>query len=880
MNSRTKYDLIRARHYLCENTPIFHSSNVNNHKSYILPFLIAFSAITVWMGCTARRIGKDDVLLKKVIIKCDNSSISKDDIYGYLKQKPNRKLFGFNVPHLFKRGSIGRKGLYTNGAGYPFYLTIYNLVNPKRELKREIRRDLRYQKKQARFLNNPKTKKGKERREPKKIRTIGEFLYAIGEPPVIIDSSKTNRTVNQITSYLNNKGYFHSTVDDTLIYPLFQGSRHNKGIQCYIIHPATAYTIRNIAWEIQDENIAYDLMTDTAAEYCLLKKGANYDRDVFEKEQERITKSLRNNGYYKFSKDYIRFSIDSTLGTHQVDVKIIIRKQEFQINDTSWVETSHQRYAIRNIYVKSLFDLSQLRDDKDFSNYDTTFYREMLFLRNADSLDKIPIERLLKFKPEVLASRISFRTNLPFRQDDYEATYRQLISLRVFRQVVIDPVEVGNDKLDIYIKLFPVSKQSFTAQVEGTTNSGSNFGIGGSYGYQNNNLFRGAEILQFSVKAGTEVQHTLAGTQQTNTTGIDFNTIQVGTEASLNIPREFFPFNLLVRKNITEEKRTTQDRRTVFLASFNFQKRPDYDRSLGNLSYGYTFRYKKNGKVSFFPVELNVVKVTPKAGLLELLQNPDPLLHYRFTDHLIRDFRITYLYTRQTKKSDILFFKIDGETSGLLLRPAFELSKATPNIDGSYEIAGIPFSHYVRILLEGKINKFIGYHQRLVGRGLIGFGYPLCNFPTLPLEKSFYAGGANGIRAWEARTLGPGSYIIPTDQKYAQFGDIQLEYNLELRFRITKTLNGAAFVDGGNVWTLKADVTRPNADFSFENLRFINDLAFGPGLGLRYDLSFFIIRLDWAFKLRDPSFPIGQRWYFPGERKLGSNLNFGIGYPF
>ncbi|MCX6311324.1 MAG: BamA/TamA family outer membrane protein [Bacteroidetes bacterium] len=853
---------------------------MQKNKSYLLLYLIAFSAITVWMGCTARRLEKDEVLLKKVIIKCDNTKISKEDMYGYLKQKPNRKLFGFNVPHLFKRGAIGRKGLLTDGAGYPFYLAIHNLVNPKRELRRETRRDLRYQKKQARYVNNPKTKKGKSRREPKKHRTIGEFLYAIGEPPVMLDSSKTSRSVNQIASYLNNKGYFHSTVSDTLIYPLFQRKKHNKVIQCYIIHPATAYTLRAIKWEIQDENIAYDLMTDTASEFCLLKFGANYDVDVFEQERDRITKSLRNNGYYKFSKDYIHYSLDSTLGSHQVDVTIIIRKQQYQVNDSTWVETNHQRFAIRNIYVKSLFDLQQLRDDKDFSNYDTTIFKEIFLLRNADSLDKIPIEKLLKFKPEVLASRISFRTNLPFRQNDYEATYRQLTSLRVFKQVVIDPVEVGGDKLDIYIKLFPVSKQSFTAQVEGTTNSGSNFGIGGSYGYQNNNLFRGAEILQFSVKAGTEVQHTLAATQQTNTTGLDFNTIQLGAEASLNIPREFFPFNLLVTKNKTEEKRTTQDRRTVFLASFNYQKRSDYDRSLGNLSYGYTFRYKKNGKVSFFPIELNVVKVTPKAGLLELLQNPDPLLHYRFTDHLIRDFRITYLYSKETKRHDILYFKIDGETSGLLLRPLFELSKATPNANGSYEIAGIPFAHYVRLLLEGKINKSIGDHQRLVGRGLIGYGYALSNFPTLPLEKSFYAGGANGIRAWEARTLGPGSYIIPNDQKYAQFGDIQLEYNLELRFRITKTLNGAAFIDGGNVWTLKADPSRVNADFSFKQLRFINDLAFGPGLGLRYDLSFFIVRLDWAFKLRDPSMAVGERWYVPGQRKLGSNLNFGIGYPF
>jgi outer membrane protein assembly factor BamA len=222
----------------------------------------------------------------------------------------------------------------------------------------------------------------------------------------------------------------------------------------------------------------------------------------------------------------------------------------------------------------------------------------------------------------------------------------------------------------------------------------------------------------------------------------------------------------------------------------------------------------------------------------------------------------------------------DGESSGLLLREFFEISKINPDANGSYEIAEIPFSHYIRLFADGRFNKAIGAYQRLVGRSALGIGLPLSNYPTLPLEKSFYSGGANGIRAWEARTLGPGSYIIPSEQKYAQFGDIQLEYNLELRFRITKTLNGAAFIDGGNIWILKKDSSRPNADFSFKKMNFLNDLAFGPGLGLRYDLSFFIVRLDWAFKLRDPSYPIGERWYNPSQRKLSSNLNFGIGYPF
>lgn len=829
------------------------------------------------MGCSTKRLANGEVLLKKVIIKCDNPAISKDDLYGYVKQKPNRKLLGLNTIHLLKRGSIGKKGLLTDGSGYPLYLIINNFANPKRELKRKIRRDERFAKKMLQYNGNSKGKK--QNKEPKKHKTLGEFLMNIGEAPSLIDSNKTNRSVNQIVSYLNNKGYFGSTVDDTVIYPQLQKNRRQKAIQCYIIHPSQPYTLRSIAWDIKDEGIAIAIVSDTATEYCQIKRNMNYDFDSFEAERDRITKLLKNKGYYKFSKDYIRFSIDSTLGSHQADVQITINKQELKLNDSSFANVNHQQFTIRNIYIKSLFDLQQLREDKDISNYDTTLYRNLLFLRNKDSIYGTNIEKILKFKPYILEQRISFRKDNIFRQLDYEATYRQLTNLRVFRQVVIDPIEVGDNKLDMYIKLFPFSKQSYTAQFEGTTNSGSNLGIGGSVSYENNNLYGGAEILRLGIKGGTEVQQTINASS--NSENLGFNTIQIGADASLNIPREFFPFSLLVNKKKLPEKMTTQDRRTVFLSSFNYQSRSDYDRTLANVSYGYTFKYLKNGKISFFPIELNIVKVKPKAGLLELLQNPDPLLQYRFTDHLIQNLRITYILNKQKNNNgDVLFLKIDGESSGLLLREFFELSKINPDANGSYEIAKIPFSHYIRLFADGRFNKAIGAYQRLVGRSALGIGLPLSNYPTLPLEKSFYSGGANGIRAWEARTLGPGSYIIPSDQKYAQFGDIQLEYNLELRFRITKTLNGAAFIDGGNIWILKKDSSRPNADFSFKKMNFLNDLAFGPGLGLRYDLSFFIVRLDWAFKLRDPSYPIGERWYNPSQRKLSSNLNFGIGYPF
>lgn len=841
--------------------------------------------VSVLAACTTRRVKPGQVMLKKVFIKCDNPNINKEEVFGYTKQKPNRKLIGINYPHLLRRKPVGRSGLFTNGAGFPFYLYIYNLVDPEKEKVRKEKRRARYMRRDAKYKNLSAKKKAR-RHPPRERKTIGEFLYSIGEAPVVLDSSKTSASAAQMKLYLKNKGYFDGTVSDTVIYPWFQRvtGRYKKAIVVYTLKPEEPYLIDSVYWDIHDPNIAYDISTDTAARYCLLKRGDVYDANNFEAERDRITLALRNNGYFLFSKDFIRFVVYYKPGVHHLDVKIVINKQQVPTSDSTWVETNHQRFSIRNITVKSMYTAVPTRADN--SHYDTTMYQDMAFLRNTDSLDGLPYERVLRFKPEVLASRIIFRPNKIYKQSDYEETFRQLTSLRVFRQVVIDPVPVyGSDQLDIVIRMYPVSRQSYTTQMEGT-NTGGNLGIGGSFAYNNNNLFHGAEQLEFKIKGGTEAQQPIAASQSGNNSQLAFNTIEAGSEASLYFPREFFPFNLFLSKNRTEDARKAQERRTFFTASFNYQRRIDYDRSIGNLAYGYTFRYKRFARFSIYPAEVNVVKVDPRAGLLDLLQNGDPLLRYRFTDHLITDSRVTFTWNNQetdpklqVEQRRIADFRLSAEQSGnLMYYGVMKNSGFTPDLNGSYLIGGIPFAHYLRFMADYRWHLRIGSYEELVMRAVIGTGFPLKNYPTLPLEKGFYGGGANDIRAWEARTLGPGSYVIPADQKYAQFGDVQVEYNVELRFRITKTLGGALFADGGNIWLIKDDPSREGENFVFN--RFVNDLAFGPGVGLRYDLSFFVVRIDWGFKLRDPSYPYGERWYIPGQRRLSSNLNFGIGYPF
>lgn len=861
----------------------------------------------VWSGCTARRVPKGQKMVKRVFIVNDvntikdsadsyGADIDQSEMYSYVKQKPNRKLFGLNPKNFFRWhkvpseiDSVGdtikvkhkiqrvEKRTYKTGAGYPLYLTLHNMVNPERQKKREEKAQVKFEERnRKRALKNRPLRKHRRK-------TFGEVLLNIGEPPVLLDTAAMHRSTLQITKYLDNKGYFRSTVRDSVGYPsLFKhhilkhspdsvglfGRPKKKVIVYYIAQPAHVYTLNKIKWIVEDSTIKSDIFTDSAA--CLLESGSNYDLDVFEAERERIVSEMRNRGFFFFTRDFVIFNADTTIGDHRVNVIIRVKPNQQKVNDSTYVSVAHKKYKVGSITVKTIYDTRQLK--KDEAAYDTVMADGISFLRNKER------EMELRFRPKVITERIYFRDDSLYRQSQFDETYNQITGLRVFRQVVVDPKAVAGNKLDVQILLFAIPKQNFTAQVEGT-NTGGYLGIGGSFAYQNNNLDRGAELLEFRVKGGTEAQQPLAQTSQ-STAGdqITFNTVEAGAELSLNIPRAYFPFSLLKIKK-------AEGRRTVLSTSYNYQRRIDFDRALLNFSYGYTFRSGDWTRIGIYPVELNVVGVNPREGLENLLANGDVLLRYRFTDHLINDLRFSFIHNQQSnnKKTEQHkwkpYLKVDAEMSGVGTYQFMNMIGAQKDTFGSYRIAGIPFSHYYRFFVDGRLYKDIGDHQMIVTRLAIGAGFPQDNFRTLPLEKSFYGGGANGIRAWEARSLGPGSLNVGADEQFAQFGEVQIEYNVELRFRISKSLFGALFADGGNIWLLpNTQDAEEAAKFKFGT--FYKDFSFGPGFGLRYDLSFFIVRLDLAFKMRDPAKPYGNRWWEFGDGPMPGNLNFGIGYPF
>jgi outer membrane translocation and assembly module TamA len=820
-------------------------------KYSILSFCLAL--IFIYAGCgSARKLKDNELLLKHNSIRTTNTALNKDEILTYIRQKPNRKIFFF----------------------YPFYLEIYNLVNQDKlkahKLRREARIDtINEHRKENNLIRNEKRRaQGRAEKAPKlkskdKL-SFREWVANIGEEPSIFDSAGTRKSSRQISLYLNNKGYFNNTVKDSF------SIKGQKIKVFYIIKTPAPYKIRHIAYELDDSAVARYVMADTSR--CLIRTGQNLDVDLLQKERDRITKMLKNNGYYYFDKEYIYYNLDTALKSHQLDLSLGIKRRTVTSNlaGDSTVEKNHQRYRIKDIYIITDYQ----------GRNDTIQARDTFRTKNGFTF---LFSKILKYKTGVLENAIYMHKGEEYEISKSEDTYKRLAQLRAFKQIIID-FSLADDPddglLNCFIKLSPVAKQTLGLGAEGT-NTGGNLGVDGSVAYQNKNALRGAEVFEIKAKGALEVQQLVAniGSEQTKKTFLPFNTFEYGPEFNLYVPRPLFPFNLFpVGKSASP--------RTTFTSYYNFQHRPDFTRSILNVGYSYDWRKGLFKKFTLFPFEVNFVRLLKIDPAFQnyLNTNNDLYLKTQFQSHITTDTRWTYLYTNQQLKTkkDYIYFRLDLESSGTVLRSLAELSNSLHIIDipkdtnGSYRIEQIKFSQYVKGGFDLRYYKLQTESNKLVFRTAAGLGVPFHNLTTLPFEKSYYAGGPNGIRAFPARTLGPGSYN--SGGTLFELGDMSIEANIEYRYKIFKMLNAAIFVDAGNIWLLRPDPGRPGGDF--DPNRFYKEFAVGTGAGLRLDFDFFIIRLDAGVPLRDPSAPVNDRWEFDKRPLTKTVLNFGIGYPF
>lgn len=829
--------------------------------------LVIFLLSLVFTACDpTKKLLPGEYLVDKVeVVHTRKTGLEKENLQAFFRQKPNRKLL--------------RK--------VHFFVWWYNQFNQEKIVRKKIARNLKYDRKNTEKVkkfekkNARRAKKGRKPKQPKlkdkESPILLESIRDIGEPAVVFDSLLTEQTRLQLSKYLFSKGYFNNVVTDTITFV----RKTRRAAVKYNLYPGVPYTINQITYDMEDQQLGALILKDTAN--TLLSRGMQYDAEKIQNERQRITDFALNNGYFYFENAYVEFNVDTGYNNHTASLAVTLKKfsRTFSSASDSVVYENHPRFTIENVYITTEPIYGNIRDIR---------FRDTLQSKRRPGIAFLLINNTeLPFRRSVIMNKLDIYRGQLFRKDTAEQTYKGLLGMGLFRSVTIQFLrnEEYNNRLDCYILCVPLVKQSITTQTEGTNTSG-NLGIDGSVVYQNRNFFRGGELVELKLQGAISAQKQLS--KDTNyiksiTDVADlrrlqrtFNTIQVGPELSFSVPRAFFPFSLL-------SFRKDQLPRTYIKTSFNYQSRPEFSRVISNIDYGFSFRTSKSRlRHDLIPFEVYVVR----AKLLnsfrsDLSKLNDAFLLNSFQDHITTLSKYGLTYTSKensnTGKRAAFFVKLNVVSSGSILRAVYDLAGQPKDSAGRYLLFGIPFAQFLRTDIDFRTYIPVRTRSRVVYRIAGGIGQPLTNLNVLPYEQSFFSGGPNSVRAWRARTLGPGSYDPRSNEtRFDKIGDILLEGNFEYRFHIIKSFNGALFVDAGNIWRLRPDEAKPGGQFMVGS--FLDQVAIGGGLGIRWDLNFFVLRLDLAAPLKDPKYPTGDRWTFDKKPWRQTVANFGIGYPF
>lgn len=814
------------------------------------------------VGCSKlRRVPEGESFLRRNNIRFEQQAgdfdIPKEELTSMIRQKANRKILWFRFNH-----------------------SIYLMVNKDKLEQDQLRTNSKCTKKNERRALKKKT--------PKKCQTWRMFwAYTVGEPTVLLDSQKMVKSSDQMKIFLNKKGYFNASVRPEVIY---NKSKSKCRVE-YRITTGDSYKLRKIDYNFTDPAMAASL--PAIKESTTLDSLMRFDVDKLNAERERISAYFNNRGYYDFTKDYIVYDADSTVGNKQVD--IIMKLEQMKTADPvypdSLISIPHKKYFIGDVYVHTQYDPASLLDlEMDTLKYDGL---------------KILYHENLKFSPNLISCTQTFQPGELYQRSRIDNAYKRYSQLGPMRatsvQLMPRPYADSNRVyiLDAHVLLTPAKKQSFSFDPRVTHRDG-NMGIYANFMYRHKNLFKGAESLDIRVIAGLEASQSLVsgieGSAATDniTRSFKLNTFEVGPEITYRVPR-LWPLSCDRIKKSSEPGASIG-------GALNVQTRPDYQRTLSQLkfSWGWIENPDKGRRVNLDWVEFSVIKIQKSTAFEEFIrkQNNEYLAN-SYRNHLIFASGISFTSNTQKVKFQRSYFywKIGVSAAGNTLRAIMNQLGTAKDSLGSYEIAGIRYAQYVRA--ENDLRYYLNVNEKnsFVLRSYTGIGRSGANLAALPFEKSFFSGGANGIRAWQARTLGPGSSRDSLFvRSFNNIGDFKIEGNFEYRFKMTQLLNWALFMDVGNTWLLKKDNNKPGADFQFN--RWFSELAVGGGIGLRLDFDFFLVRTDLGIQLKDPAKIKGERWLWqpkdeylqflnnvePGTLKvpLRSSVvfNLGIGFPF
>lgn len=794
----------------------------------VLTVATAFAAI----ACSVTsKIPEGEYLLTKVKIEEDRSAprheritVDENDLESYVRQSPNKRILGLN-----------------------FYVWVYNSANPDKD----------------NWWNN--------------------FKRKIGEAPVLLDMEQTLKSVRNLRTYLDTRGYFSSDVAyriDTL--------PRRRAAVTYTIRQGEPMRIDSISYDFRDKALRPIILADTSE--MLVRRGDVLDIARLDAERERIAAYLNNRGYYNFTVNNIYYSVDTLAGNNTATVKIVVQPTLTGYNErgvAQWEDNAVFRISQINVYP-TYDPMSRSRNTAAGKEFiDTTYYYGLDIIKDPD--------RSPRLRNAVLRRTIPIYPNYIYDASLVTKTYNELMSLGFFRNAKItfeelrdttagtayvsyldnaadasqtSMVDTREGYLRCNIYATPALKQSAKLELEASMTS-SFYGLSATIGYSNRNIFRGAESFDAAVRVGYEYMKAPDAKKR--------SAQEVGVTAGLSFPRFILPFHMAPNENIIQP-------RTRLELSFDYQNRPYYRRNLSSIRWAYSWQKGEYSSFALRPIDINWIDVhNVDDKFLENIQNK--YLKNTYVPQLSAGLSFSYVYNNQRNNigRNATMLRLNVETVGNLIDGLEHLFSKPASGEDYYNILGIRYAQYVRGDINLSHNIVLGKNLSLAGRLFAGVGVAYGNSKdmTIPFDRMFYCGGANSMRGWTPRTLGPGNTpeseikksIFPT-----QVGDVRLEANIEFRFPIWGIFQGATFFDLGNVWFLRENAdTQTDQVFRFD--RFYKQFGFNTGVGLRIDVKFVVLRLDLGLQLHNPDRPEGERWIHDFKWS-NMALNFGVGYPF
>jgi outer membrane protein assembly factor BamA len=754
--------------------------------------LFFFVIIALLASCSSTKyVPEGEYWLQSASVKSDTKAISPVDIEPYITQKSNYKTLAiFRLP-----------------------LFIYNLSG----------RDT--------------------------TKWINRILKSGGEPPVIYDTASVEKSVDNITRILANKGYVHAQVTPEI-------KKGNRRVKVkYLIKAGNPYRINSYAINIPDSTL-----NDTAVfagprriwsrtesfslnrflmRNSLIKKQTVFDLSLLDEERERVASLLRRFGYYDFNKEYIGFIADTTVAKDMTDLELTIYPFAERAENDNMTDVPHRQYIVSD--VSFYVDYNPL-EDGDISRYEAT---DVVYRSNGGY--KIYYGKRGNYiKPFVIVNSCYIIPGTLYNENATALTYNSLYQLHILKNVNIRYekfTENDSIKLRCIITCIPDKKQSISSEVEGT-NSDGQFGIGAGIGYTHRNFFKGSELFNAKIQGGYEALGP-------SFSSFDKNYFEIGGEMSVAFPRFMFPF-------LSNDFKKGIRASTQFTSNYFFQRRPEYfTRTILSSRISYAWQGRRNSPVkhSFDLIDVSYIHIPDITDEFENTLT-QAALKYSFTDQFILSSGYTYInsnynITDRRGLSPSHSLKASVETAGNLLALLSAITDVEKNDAEGKKIFNTRYSQYALGNID--YSRTIPFDEKnsLAWRLGGGIVYPYGNNRIVPIQKRFFSGGANSVRGWQIRELGPGSFNRQDATFYDQSGDVRLDANIEYRSKVFWKLELAAFLDAGNIWTIREYEGQKNGAFKLDS--FYREIAASWGLGFRFDFDFVLLRLDCGWKIYNPA---------------------------